>query len=368
MRFILAFLVGSLLILFTTISTQTYASSIILINEFASVTDGSSTNPDWVEIYNNSTSLVSLDGWTLKDSTNSNKVTLSGCISAKNYRKFNFSNKLNNSGDEIRLFDKNSNLVDAISYFSAEIPPHQKGGSTGRSTENNSTWQAFTTPTPIDYSCKTQTIYLKLTLSEIYPNPQKDGREWVEIYNPNTTKVDLAKWVFLDSANHKKELAGSITAKSYKTFYFSSGWLNNGGDSVKLVDPSGKNLEGHKFDEMDKEFSIAKNSSGSWKVTMTPTPGAKNIITISPATILTSDTGTENESDILESTGLEPSLDFITDSFQSDFPVSTTEGKVAGVNQGKTNSNAFSTLLISAGISFLGTSLVWPILEKKKWV
>jgi len=363
MRFILAFLVFSLLFLLVANSNQSYATSSVRITEFSAVTPGT---PDWVEIYNSSSSTVSLDGWEIRDSTNTNKKTLTGCILGKGFRKFDFSNKLNNSGDEIRLFDKNTTLVDSLSYFSAQIPSHQKGESTGRTPDDDAPWQVVATPTPTNSSCKIQNTYLKLSLSEILPNPQKGEKEWVEIYNPNSTKVDLTRWSFIDEANHKKELGGAISAKSYQVFYFSSGWLNNSGDSVNLEDPNGKKVESYQYDEIEKGFSIAKNSSGAWKLTSTPTPGKTNKITGDSDGVLANNEGIEETNTaILEATGLTSTVDFIADSFQTDFPDSPATGEVAGVSERKNSSNALTTLLISAGISFLGTALIWPFLEKK---
>ena len=363
MRFIFAFLVFGLPFLFTNISTQSYASSSVKITEFVAIaTEG----PDWVEIYNSSASTVSLEGWKIRDSTDSNKKNLTGCISAKGFRKFDFSNKLNNSGDEIRLFDKNDILIDSLSYFSAAVPSHQKGESTGRNPDTEDSWQVITTPTPADSSCKIQTTYLKLSLSEIFPNPQKGEKEWVEIYNPNSTKIDLNGWNFIDSANHKKEMSGAISAKSYQVFYFSSGWLNNQGDSVKLIDPNGKHIENYTYSKIEKDFALAKNLAGAWKITSTPTPGKTNKIT---ADLNSSSTGNgeveENSPEILESTGLQATVDFISDSFQTDFPTATPAGKVAGISEGGKSSNTLTTLLISAGIAFFGTAIAWPFLERK---
>ena len=70
--------------------TATAQAGSIKINEFAAVTDGNSANPDWVELYNDSNSIVSLEGWLLRDLTETNKVSLTGCISPNSFRKFNF--------------------------------------------------------------------------------------------------------------------------------------------------------------------------------------------------------------------------------------------------------------------------------------
>ena len=113
--------------------TATAQAGPIKINEFAAVTNGNGANPDWVELYNDSNSIVSLEGWMLRDLTETNKVSLTGCISPNSFRKFNFyTNRLDNGGDLIRLFDQKGSLIDSVEYFSENIPKHEKGGSTGR--------------------------------------------------------------------------------------------------------------------------------------------------------------------------------------------------------------------------------------------
>lgn len=143
----------------------------IVINEFAAVTDGTTENPDWVELYNLSDKEIDLNGWIIRDNTETNKIILTGFICPKSFRKFNFANRLNNDGDSIRLFDKDGNLVDSVTYFSSEIPLHPKGSSTGRLPDGSSQWVVFSNPTPSDNEClistpsSTPTLALSVTPS-----------------------------------------------------------------------------------------------------------------------------------------------------------------------------------------------------------
>jgi len=147
MKKILLFLVA----IFIVSVKNTFAISDIVINEFSALSD-----PDWVEIYNSSSQAVNIDGWIIRDSTEANKIELSGYICSNSYRKFDFSNRLNNSGDTIRLLESESSSspLDDLVYFSSSIPQHQEGQSTGREPQGSSTWQVFSTPTPNnDQSC-----------------------------------------------------------------------------------------------------------------------------------------------------------------------------------------------------------------------
>ncbi|OGY26281.1 MAG: hypothetical protein A2Z24_02070 [Candidatus Woykebacteria bacterium RBG_16_44_10] len=349
----------------------------IKINEFAAVTDGNSTDPDWVELYNLSNNQIGLEGGSLKDST-TNETKLSGCIGSLSFRKFNISyyNRLNNSGDQIRLFDAGGNLVDAITYFSEQIPSHINGSSTSRNPDGSGNWQVLVSPTPTNSACTSTTdtainSSLKVSLSEVYPNPEKGSDEWVEIHNPNSSSVNLEGWFFSDSANHKKSLSGSLSPKSYKFFSFSSGWLNNSGDTLNLLDSAGKLVEKYSFGSMDKGLSLAKDATNKWRFTSTPTPGKPNIITGETTSSSPGGLGTDqDEADTFSSTGLDPTFDYLGETFTFSNPdeasISTTKGKVAGVSEQKDTKGSLTTLLIAAGFAFLGTAVVWPFLEKKK--
>jgi hypothetical protein len=180
----------------------------------------------------------------------------------------------------------------------------------------------------------------------------------------------LSNWQLIDAANHKKGLSGSVAGKSYKVFYFSSGWLNNSGDSLKLVNPNGKQVEKYQFGESEKGVSFAKDASGAWKVTTTPTPGSVNKISGSNNNIGSENVNsTSNSNSTLNSTGLDSTLGYLTDTFQFEEGIGgipSNDGKIAGVSEKRNQKNSFATLLIAAGVAFIGTAAVWPFLEKRK--
>ena len=138
------------LVFFLSFHPPVFADSNVLINEFYAL--GSGDDPDWVELYNKSDSPINLEDWVIRDETDSNKIDLDGYICQKNFRRFNFSNRLTNGGDKIRLFDLESATLpqDEIVYFSDAIPVHSQGQSTGRNPDGASTWVLMTSPTPTD--------------------------------------------------------------------------------------------------------------------------------------------------------------------------------------------------------------------------
>ncbi len=112
------------------------------INEFSS-----STSDDWIEIYNPDSIAIDLSNFKIRDSTENNKLDLSGILTPQSFIIFDWANKLNNSGDIIRLVQVSDNLtVDQVAYGN-------QGGliapgidqSAGRLTDGGGIWTIFTT-------------------------------------------------------------------------------------------------------------------------------------------------------------------------------------------------------------------------------
>jgi hypothetical protein len=142
------------LVSFLFFQPSVFADANVVVNEFYAL--GSGDDPDWIELYNRSDSSVNLEGWIIRDETDSNKIALTGYICPKGHRKFDFSNRLNNSGDKIRLFDSESSTtpIDELVYFSNTIPTHPQNQSTSRNPDGDPTWVLMTSPTPTnDNSC-----------------------------------------------------------------------------------------------------------------------------------------------------------------------------------------------------------------------
>jgi len=351
-------------------------NDLVRISEFAAVTLGTTADPDWVELYNESDVAISLDGWKLRDSIETSPKDLSGCINPRGYRKFDFFNRLNNAGDQIRLFDSQDQLVSFVEYFSQTVPAHQKGESTSKIL-NTATWQISNPPSPTDSVCpNSQTpappmpkIYSSFSLSEILSNPNKGEPEWVEIFNPNSFPVDISGWQLVDGANHSKNLEGVIAGFSYKVFTYSSGWLNNSGDKITLVSPAGQQTENYEFGSAEPSFSFAKDAQGAWTLTSTPTPGTANIISSKNVASAKNSKNTSSKNNLLASTGLKEPANYINDTLKkgggANISPANTKGKVAGITEKKDEKNALSTLLIAVGVSLVGTAIVWPFIERK---
>lgn len=129
---------------------------------------------------------------------------------------------------------------------------------------------------------------------------QSANHEWIELYNTDSTSVDVSDWVLTDSMNLSIVLSGSIPGGSYavlertsedsapgSSFLIYTGALVNIGATLTLkrVDDAiedqvagGENWQNIGGDNVTKE--TAQYGSNGW-VTAIPTPGVTNITTVS---------------------------------------------------------------------------------------
>lgn len=86
--------------------------------------------------------------------------------------------------------------------------------------------------------------YPTLLVSEVYPSPKNGESEWIELFNPTHETVSLVGWSIDDVADAGSTPdafdAGVILEPGERHVFSGStvAW-NNGGDSVRLIDPRG---------------------------------------------------------------------------------------------------------------------------------
>ncbi|KKP41210.1 hypothetical protein A2229_03175 [Candidatus Peregrinibacteria bacterium RIFOXYA2_FULL_33_7] len=104
------------------------ASTTIVINEIAWAGSSDSSNDEWIELYNNSTSDIDLTGWTIEDDETSIYEITSGTIKANSYfviedsasavKNYDAGIVINlslaNSGDKLVLKNKDGIIVDTV--------------------------------------------------------------------------------------------------------------------------------------------------------------------------------------------------------------------------------------------------------------
>lgn len=130
-------------ILLVSFSIAKTAFSAPVINEFSS-----STSEDWIEIYNSGTETIDLNLYKLRDSSEKNKLDLSGSLPPQGFLTFDWSNKLNNGGDILKLvLILDESIVDQVSYGDkGGLSTTDSPGSMGRLPDGSSSWNIFSNP------------------------------------------------------------------------------------------------------------------------------------------------------------------------------------------------------------------------------
>ena len=129
-------------------SSKTFAT--LYINEFASDTAGTIVDSDWVEIFNNGPDPVDLSLYKFKDGS-TNNLALSGTISVNGFVTFAWSNKLNKTGDLIKmvLVSDETVVISEVGYGDrgGDLVAPSPGQSGGRQTDGSASWVVFSSPT-----------------------------------------------------------------------------------------------------------------------------------------------------------------------------------------------------------------------------
>lgn len=131
-------------------------------------------------------------------------------------------------------------------------------------------------------------VLLPLVLNELFIDPVSpltdSANEYVEIYNPNTEQISLAGYVLYSGSNFTYSYSFTATEKIPANGYFvvTSGASNitlaNSGGAAKLVDAVGKAVDEVTYQESKEGNAWARDNTGAWVWTTTPTEGAQNQI------------------------------------------------------------------------------------------
>ena len=123
-----------------------------------------------------------------------------------------------------------------------------------------------------------------LRINEIFPDPDtpQDAGEYIELFNPNDTLVSLSGWKVADATGTNTYVfpdKTSIPALGYIVitdvdFSFS---LNNGKETVALLDPAGTSIDTVTYTKTTEGASLNRTATG-WRSSRTLTPLAPNIL------------------------------------------------------------------------------------------
>ena len=117
-------------------------------------------------------------------------------------------------------------------------------------------------PTLIPSLTPTPTLILSnyLSINEIFANPDTGQEEWIEIKNSSASAIFTEKLCFYDALNNSRCLPENtnIGASTFYAHTFSSGFLNNDGDTVHFLDTF------ITYPKSPKNNSYSIQENGSW--------------------------------------------------------------------------------------------------------
>lgn len=291
----------------------------VYINEF--VADPVTGSNEWIELYSPSSVSMSITDWSIEDGAGT-KTRLTGSIGGNSH--FFVIEKpagaLNNAGDTIILRNKNTEIIDQVTYgdwddgnLNDNAPTTSDPYSVARQHDGIST----TNPS-LDFSVTTtvtknasNVITLPITteeaeedtptnssgsiiISEIYPNPSgvdnnASEKEFIELYNPSERTIQLEGWHLEIGTKEYIYLlpASSLGSHSYLVIPTLNNYkLSNSGSMVRLF-PPGKTTASqtvtYKEAPEGASWSLlneTKVGSEIWQWTKKPTPQAKNSIVL----------------------------------------------------------------------------------------
>ncbi|NLC30836.1 MAG: PKD domain-containing protein [Candidatus Moranbacteria bacterium] len=282
-------------------------------------------NNDFIELYNTTNRPIDISGWKLKKTTQGGTESKIITFSFKGYgvivpangyllwshedynpkdltlKQFTSKEILSNNYS-IGLFNKNDNLIDALTYGSGHKKiynpsiTYQSNPSASESLERDLEKNIFNlqkNPSPQNnaFLVKVTPKQLPLRINEVFPNPAAKGEdnEYIEIYNFGDKNIDLTGFTLKDATQSggyvfpaETEIKPGEFLLIYKSVSKIS--LNNTEEQIYLLDDNENQidfLEYFKtkeestfgFDEVENTFRWSKNL----------TPGAKNIFDPAPS-------------------------------------------------------------------------------------
>jgi len=250
---------------------------------------------EWVELYNDGPNTIQAGGYILYD-VSGKSLHLTGDVEPGSYIVATSSAVLNNSGDTVFL-SKNGVVIESLQFGSLDqgksygwcsgtsswvvgIPSQLQMNICAAATGTPSpiptpTLGATASPTPTPSPNPTGIQYDQLFISEIFPYPDTNGQEWVEILNKSQHSVSLEDIVITDSLGNRVPGEGDILPNELKILYLKTSILNNQGDSVSIYDLDGVLHQRVSYTTSTKNQSISFDNQGTGCITK-PSPGSAN--------------------------------------------------------------------------------------------
>jgi len=277
--------------------------SVVRINEVMAenagvVTNGTTTNSDWLELYNSGTNTVSLANWSLSNSGNARKYVIpSGtniaaggylviwCDSATNEPGLHSGFNLGRKGENLFLYDAATNRVNAFS-FGLQLTNYTVGR-----VGPAASWQ-LTLPTPGATNVAAVTGgATNLVINEWLANSIAGGSDWLELFNKSSNQPVALAGLYLGTSNQLFEIRSlsfipplgfvQLFADENPGFDHLDFKLSAAGDAIVLYDYSGALVDRVSLVNQLDGVSQGRLPDGSANIVGFPgsaSPGASNYV------------------------------------------------------------------------------------------
>ena len=295
-------------------------SEVVTSNKRSS-TDEALGSPDWIEIHNQSSSELDLQGYIITDKADDYSLSnmLPGVrIPANGYVLFYAKADpgdecfclpfgLSKGGDTLYLLDPSGNLLERViipalpqdvSYARREdgsfgycILP-TPGEANGPDSEISDVCPTTSTPSGEDGASgnhvppQSETVlYLNEICSNNLPDGSCGGADWIEIFNPEKTDISLKGFYLSDRLdNPDKALLPPVTVKSGSITVIPCGTeagmvdlgISSAGETLYIFDPGLALVDTVSVPALNKGVSWARNRNGVFGYCGNPTAGAEN--------------------------------------------------------------------------------------------
>lgn len=267
----------------------------LFINEVFS--QGTTANPDWVEIYNASTFSADISNWKIYDDggQGGTKPKLAfpagSIIPAKGFLVIvvdvattgGFG--LSSTGEQIWFENLAGSVVDNVTFPALSITQ-----SYGRFPDGTSNWQILNTVTKGAANSNAGPTVIKVVMNEIFSRGIAGNPDWIEIYNDSNIPVDISGWLIYDSGGQtgtKPKMAFPantiIPSKGFFVIVVDDGTaagfgLSSTGEQVWFEKSDGTILDTVTFPALTETQSYGRKPDGSdaWQILNTITRGTSN--------------------------------------------------------------------------------------------
>ena len=295
-----------LMIIFWSPSVMAADFLTVVIDEIAWMGNKESHNNEWIKLFNNSSTSISLDGWKLAAEDGSPEIDLTGKIPKQ--RSFLlertddetvpgvqadliYVKSLNNNGEHLKLIDEQGELVDEVNCSTGWFSGNNKTKQTMKrknptvSGNDPDNWQ--TTGSFLEIKeVKPLLSYVEgIVINEVLPSPEGSDadNEWIELFNQNDFTVDLSGWKISDIEGTTKVYIfpkeTNIKAQSFLLLSRTESkiTLNNNGDGLNLIQPNNNIIDSVDWGKTVKNQSYIRTNS-VWQWSSLLTPGTANTL------------------------------------------------------------------------------------------